>query len=126
MITIGTIIILSGIEPLILLIIAASGGGVVMAFYSTMLLVLNRRALPDPIKLKSYRLVIIAFSSVMFIGLSIYLLYAVAMGRYRRMIPFLRERGRGILEHPGRANDIGSVDGSRWIANEEERKSSGS
>jgi hypothetical protein len=66
---------------LILLIIAASGGGVVMAFYSTMLLVLNRRALPDPIKLKSYRLVIIAFSSVVFIGLSIYLLYAVATGQ---------------------------------------------
>src|ERR671913_1293647 len=81
MITIGTIIILSGIEPLILLIIAASGGGVVMAFYSTLLLVLNRRALPDPIKLKSYRLVIIAFSSLMFIGLSIYLLYAVATGQ---------------------------------------------
>jgi hypothetical protein len=53
----------------------------VMAFYSTMLLVLNRRALPDPIKLKSYRLVIIAFSSVVFIGLSIYLLYAVATGQ---------------------------------------------
>ena len=81
MIIIGSIIILSGIEPLILLIIAASGGGVVMAFYSTLLLVLNRRALPDPIKLKSYRLVIIAFSSVLFIGLSIYLLYAVATGQ---------------------------------------------
>jgi hypothetical protein len=81
MIIIGSVIILSGIEPLILLIIAASGGGVVMAFYSTLLLVLNRRALPDPIKLKSYRLVVIAISSVMFIGLSIYLLYAVATGQ---------------------------------------------
>jgi hypothetical protein len=86
-----------------------------MAFYSTLLLVLNRRALPDPIKLKSHRLVVIAFSSVMFIGLSIYLLYAVATGQ----MPFLWERGRGIREHPGCANDTDSVDGSRWIANEE-------
>jgi hypothetical protein len=81
MITVGTIIILTGIESLILLIIAASGGGVVMAFYSTLLLMLNRRALPDPIKIKGYRLVVIAFSSVMFIGLSLYLLYAVATGQ---------------------------------------------
>jgi hypothetical protein len=80
MITVGTIIILTGIEPLILLIIAASGGGVVMAFYSTLLLVLNRRALPEPIKLKSYRLAIIAFSSVFFIALSIFLFYQVAIG----------------------------------------------
>lgn len=81
MIVVGTAIILTGIEPLILLIIAASGGGVVMAFYSTLLLVLNRQVLPDPIKLKGYRLVIIAISSVMFICLSIYLLYAVATGQ---------------------------------------------
>jgi hypothetical protein len=81
MITVGTIIILTGIEPLILLIIAASGGGVVMAFYSTLLLMLNRRALPDLIKLKGYRLVVIAIASVMFIGLSLYLLYAVATGQ---------------------------------------------
>ena len=81
MITVGTVIILTGVEPLILLIISASGGGVVMAFYSTLLLVLNRRALPDPIKLKSYRLVVIAFSSVFFTALSIFLLYQVFTGQ---------------------------------------------
>ena len=37
----------------------------------------------------------------------------------------MRERGRGIREHPGRANDIGSVDGSRWIANEEGKEKLG-
>jgi hypothetical protein len=77
MITIGTIIILTGIEPLVLLIIAASGGGIVMAFYSTLLIVLNRRALPEQIKLRSYRLVAIAITSVFFIGLSLFLLYQI-------------------------------------------------
>jgi hypothetical protein len=81
MITVGTVIILTGVEPLILLIIAASGGGVVMAFYSTLLIVLNRRALPEPIKLKSYRLVVIAFSSVFFTALSLFLLYQVFTGQ---------------------------------------------
>ena len=43
----GSIIILTGIEPVVLLIIASSGGWFVMALYLTMLIVLNRRALPD-------------------------------------------------------------------------------
>jgi hypothetical protein len=47
MITIGSVIILTGIGPVVLLIIASSGGWFVMALYSTMLIVLNRRALPD-------------------------------------------------------------------------------
>ncbi len=77
MITIGTIIILTGIEPLILLMIASAGGGIVMAFYSTLLLVPNRRALPEQIKLRSYRLVAIAITSVFFIGLSLFLIYQI-------------------------------------------------
>ena len=76
-ITIGTIIILTGIQPLMLLIIASSGGGIVMAFYSTLLLVLNLRALPEEIKLRSYRLVAIAVTAVFFIGLSLFLLYQI-------------------------------------------------
>jgi len=47
MIAIGTVIIFSGIEPLVLLIIASSGGGFVMAFYSVLLIFLNRRACPS-------------------------------------------------------------------------------
>jgi hypothetical protein len=58
MITIGTVI-LTGIEPVVLLIIASSGGGFVIALYSTMLLVLNRRALPNEFKLKSWRRLLI-------------------------------------------------------------------
>jgi hypothetical protein len=77
MITIGSVIILTGIEPVVLLIIASSGGGFVMALYSTMLIVLNRRALPDNIKLKGWRLPIIAITALMFISLSRFLLYKI-------------------------------------------------
>ena len=49
----GSIIIWSGIQPLWLLVIASSGGGVVMFLYSGMLIWLNRRILPEPIKIKA-------------------------------------------------------------------------
>jgi hypothetical protein len=77
MITIGSVIILTGMEPVVLLIIASSGGGFVMALYSTMLIVLNRRALPDEIRLKGWRLPIIAITALMFISLSLFLLYQI-------------------------------------------------
>jgi hypothetical protein len=77
MITIGSVIILTGIEPVVLLIIASSGGGFVMALYSTMLIELNRRALPDEIRLKGWRLPIIAITALMFISLSLFLLYQI-------------------------------------------------
>lgn len=66
MIVIGSAFVLTGAEPIFLLIITSAGGGVVMAFYSAMLIVLNRRALPEPIKLKGYRLVVIAITAVFF------------------------------------------------------------
>jgi hypothetical protein len=74
MITIGTVIILTGIGPVVLLIIASSGGRFVMALYSTMLIVLNRRALPDEIPFKGWRLPIIAITALMFISLTLFLL----------------------------------------------------
>lgn len=77
MIVIGSIIILSGIKPLVLLVIASSGGGVVMAFYSVMLIVLNRRALPEQIRLGGYRLVVMVITAVFFVSLSVYLVYDI-------------------------------------------------
>jgi hypothetical protein len=74
MLTIGTVIILTGIGPVVLLIIASSGGRFVMALYSTMLIVLNRRALPDEIPFKGWRLPIIAITALMFISLTLFLL----------------------------------------------------
>jgi hypothetical protein len=68
---------MTGIEPVVLLIIASSGREFVMALYSTMLIVLNRRALPNEIKLKGWRLPIIAITALMFISLSLFLLYQI-------------------------------------------------
>jgi hypothetical protein len=72
----GSLILLLGLDaPLVLLIIAAAGGGVVMFLYSGMLIWLNTRALPDPIKLKGWRLIAMWFTFIVFAILSMYLLY---------------------------------------------------
>src|SRR5215210_5062268 len=71
----GSIIIWSGIQPLWLLVIASSGGGVVMFLYSGMLIWLNRRILPEPIKIKGARLVVVAITFASFAVLSVYLVY---------------------------------------------------
>jgi hypothetical protein len=77
MIIFGQVIILTGIEPVVLLIVASSGGGFVMALYSTMLVVLHRRALPGEIKLKGWRLSIIIKTAVFLISLSLFLLHQI-------------------------------------------------
>jgi hypothetical protein len=56
---------------------SSSGDGFVMALYSTMLIVLNRRALPDAIRLKAWRLPLIVITAVFFIALSLFLLYQI-------------------------------------------------
>jgi len=75
MITIGTIILLTGIQPLVLLILSATGGFFVMAFYSVLLIVLNRGALPAPIKLKGWRLPVLILIAIFFVSLSLLFLY---------------------------------------------------
>ena len=77
----GSIIMLTiSSQPLVLLIIASAGGGVVMFFYSGMLILLNRRALPEPIKLKSWRFVIMWLVFIFFGALSGYMLYSFLAG----------------------------------------------
>ena len=72
----GSLILLAGLEaPLVLLIIAASGAGVVMAFYLGLLILLNTRVLPDEIKLKGWRLWVMWPTWLVFVALSIYLVY---------------------------------------------------
>ncbi|MDQ3375369.1 MAG: Nramp family divalent metal transporter [Actinomycetota bacterium] len=72
----GSLILLAGLEaPLVLLIIAASGAGVVMAFYLGLLIRLNTRVLPDEIKLKGWRLAVMWPTFLVFVALSIYLVY---------------------------------------------------
>jgi len=70
----GSLIIWSGIEPLILLLLSATGGGFMMFLYSGLLILLNRRTLPDPIKLRSWRL---AGLSVAFLIYTAFVLYII-------------------------------------------------
>jgi hypothetical protein len=63
MIAVGSFIILTGIESVVLLIIVSSDGGFVMALYSTMLIVLNRRTLPDQAQGKGLLITIITACS---------------------------------------------------------------
>ena len=71
---VGSVILLSGVDqPIVLLVISAAGGGVIMAFYSVLLIVLNRRVLPEPIRLRGWRLPIVYIIAIFFIAFSVYL-----------------------------------------------------
>jgi hypothetical protein len=63
----GCSILLVGLDqPLVLLVISASVGGMMMCLYSFMLLVLNRRGLPDAIKVRSFRVGTLVWSTAFF------------------------------------------------------------
>jgi hypothetical protein len=49
-------------QPLALLIISATVGGTMMFLYSILLIMLNRTHLPDPLKMRSYRLVALVWA----------------------------------------------------------------
>jgi hypothetical protein len=67
LVAIGCIILLAGLDqPLVLLVISACIGGTMMFLYSWMLIVLNRRALPAQIRVRSYRLGALIWSIVFF------------------------------------------------------------
>ena len=71
MVGVGATILLFGFDqPLVLLIISACTGALIMFLYSGLLIVLNRRALPAPLAVKSYRLAALFWSTVFFGGLS--------------------------------------------------------
>jgi hypothetical protein len=71
----GSLIIWTGIEPLILLILASTGGGFMMFFYSGLLILLNRRTLPDPIKLRGWRLAGMVVAFLIYASFVVYLIY---------------------------------------------------
>jgi hypothetical protein len=67
LVAIGCGILLSGLaQPLALLIISASVGGAMMCLYSALLIVINRRHLPKAIRVRSYRLGTLIWSTVVF------------------------------------------------------------
>jgi hypothetical protein len=67
LVAIGATIILDGAtQPLVLLVISASVGGAMMFLYSGLLIVINRRGLPPPIRVRSYRLASLVWATVLF------------------------------------------------------------
>ncbi len=80
MIIAGSTILWPGLDqPIVLLVIASAGGGVVTSFYAVLLILLNRGALAEQIRLKGWRLPIMAVIAVFFIGFSLNLDYDLAV-----------------------------------------------
>ena len=71
----GALILLTGLEPIVLLVIASTGGFFVMAIYSTLLVLLNRRVLPEFARLKGWRLPVMVFCALFYVLPSLYVLY---------------------------------------------------
>jgi hypothetical protein len=67
MVALGATILLAGFDqPLVLLLISACAGGGTMFLYSFLLILLNRRALPAAIAVRSYRLAALVWSTAFF------------------------------------------------------------
>lgn len=67
LVAIGCMVLVSGMtQPLVLLIISATVGGGMMCVYAALLIVINRRLLPEPIRVRSYRLGMLIFATVVF------------------------------------------------------------
>ncbi|GIJ47098.1 iron transporter [Virgisporangium aliadipatigenens] len=67
LVLIGCLILAAGFDqPLILLVISACVGGFMMFVYSGLLLLLNRRKLPEPIRVRSYRIAALVWSIALF------------------------------------------------------------
>lgn len=63
----GSIILLSGFDqPLLLLVVAACLNGAVMFVYSILLIQLNRRGLPKPIRVRGLRLAMLYFATAFY------------------------------------------------------------
>jgi hypothetical protein len=63
----GIIVLLAGFsQPILLLVIAAVVGGFMMFLYSGLLILINRRILPEPIRVRGVRLVALVWSIALF------------------------------------------------------------
>ncbi|MFI6816289.1 Nramp family divalent metal transporter [Nonomuraea sp. NPDC050328] len=75
MAAVGVLVLLIGFDqPLILLVLSASFAAVMMFVYSILLIILNRRALPKELKVRSYRLAALVWSVAFFGTLTVLVL----------------------------------------------------
>ena len=75
LIIVGSLIVWTGIKPVVLLVMSACGGGFAMAIYSVLLMIINRRTLPDYAKLRGFRVPVMGFISLFYIAFSLLLIY---------------------------------------------------
>ena len=76
MVGLGCAILISGLsQPITLLVISASTGGVIMFFYSFMLIALNRKMLPRPIRVGAFRTATLVWSTCLFGSLALLTIY---------------------------------------------------
>ena len=69
---IGIIVLLIGFDqPIVLLVISAVVGGFMMFIYSGLLILINRRILPAPIRIRGVRLVMLIWAILLFGTLSV-------------------------------------------------------
>ncbi|MEE6259131.1 Nramp family divalent metal transporter [Plantactinospora sonchi] len=67
LVALGCVILLAGLDqPLLLLVISACVGGLMMFVYSILLLVLNRRVLPEQIRPRGYRVAALIWAVLLF------------------------------------------------------------
>jgi hypothetical protein len=72
LVLLGCVILLAGFaQPLVLLVISACVGGVMMVIYSALLILLNRRVLPEQIRIKAGRMAVLGWSVALFGVLSV-------------------------------------------------------
>jgi hypothetical protein len=72
LVAIGIVVLLLGFDqPIVLLVIAAVVGGFMMFLYSGLLILINRRTLPAPIRIRGFRLAMLIWAILLFGTLSI-------------------------------------------------------
>lgn len=72
----GAVILLSGVQqPLILLMTAACLNGLVMVVYSALLVRLNRPGLPEPLRVRGSRLLMLVFATAFYGYFGAWLVY---------------------------------------------------
>jgi hypothetical protein len=77
----GTAILLSGFDqPLSLVVVAAALSGGVMFIYSILLMVINRRFLPAPLKIRGIRLIVLLWAAGLFGVMSVLVVINEASG----------------------------------------------
>jgi uncharacterized membrane-anchored protein len=72
LVLIGIIVLLIGVDqPILLLVISAVTGGFMMFMYSGLLILINRKLLPGPIKIRGVRVAVLIWSILLFGTLSV-------------------------------------------------------